>query len=139
MTRIDDMLAVDLDRVDGAEGVEDDPAGAIEVQPEHPLAGEQLLEALPAEIDLDSLNPEFLSACFGPGEMRAAAYLQAELFADLAIALLKPMRSGFRSRRSLFWYVRPAIRLEDGTEIRIFTLGSRRMFSVLTASVAVRK
>ncbi len=76
-----------------------------------------------ADVDWDRMDTEFLSACFGPGEMRAAAYLQPELFSQLAIDLLKPMWPAFRNRRALFWYVKPALRLSNGSEVPIRSIG----------------
>jgi len=83
---------------------------------------EWLLEA--AELDLERLDPSFLASCFGPSEMRAAAYLQAESIAEIAIRLLKPYRNGFRSRSSMFSYVRPSFLLPDGSEVRLRSVGS---------------
>ncbi len=79
-----------------------------------------LLEA--AEMDFDELTADFLTACFGPGEIRAAASLQSELVSRFAIRSMKPYRDAFRTRRSMFWMMRPTLVLTDGSEVRLRSL-----------------
>ncbi len=72
-----------------------------------------------AEIDLARLDPEFLTSCFGPRELRAAVGLQPDLFAELVVDLLRPYQSEFHSLRSLVYWVNPSFLLDDGTDVRV--------------------
>ena len=78
------------------------------------VPAEWLLAA--AELDPERLGPEFLTACFGRGEMLAAVSMQPELFCDLAAEILRPFEASFDAP-DLLRYVNPAIRLSDGSEL----------------------
>lgn len=75
-----------------------------------------------ADMDLERLDAEFLTSCFGPRELRAAASLQTELFAKLVVDLLTPHRGGFRSLRSMIYWINPSFLLADGTDVRVRTI-----------------
>ena len=73
-----------------------------------------------AEMDLDRMDPAFLGSCFGRREMIAAAYLQSEAFAGLALEVLRPLQPSYR--RGTLKGMNPAFHLADGTDISLRAL-----------------
>ena len=66
-----------------------------------------------AEMDLDALDPEFLSSCFERQTLQTALYLQPDPFAEAVLDALRPLRGRpFRISDS-----RPVIQLWDGSEL----------------------
>lgn len=56
MAGIDNVFALDLDRVDRTKGVDQHLAFAADIEPEHTFAGEHRFEPLPAEINLHTFR-----------------------------------------------------------------------------------
>jgi hypothetical protein len=82
-----------------------------------------LLEA--ANLDLDELDPEFISACFEKDEFQRAIYLQPEAFAIAALEALRPLEPDL-DERELFYVARPVFVLWDGSRIPLSTIGPVR-------------
>lgn len=68
-----------------------------------------------AGIDFDRLDPTFLGTCFGRREMVSAAYLQTEIFIEIALGLFRPLQPVYR--RGTLTRMRPTFVLADGSEL----------------------
>jgi len=75
-----------------------------------------------ADIDLAHLDPAFLTSCFGPRELRAAAMLEPTLFTDVVMEVLGPSKAEFRSPRAMVYWMNPTLVAADGSEVRVRTI-----------------